>query len=103
MVHSLFLLDLPLMMICYGRRFGFPIPALAAAFLVFASPVVGWDGASAYVDVAAAAVLFALFYLLSIWQAGRMSGLLVPIGILAGSLSQRNILPPSAFPMRSVS
>jgi hypothetical protein len=84
MVHLLFLLDLPLMMICYGRRFGFPTPALAAAFLVFASPVVGWDGASAYVDVAAASILFALFYLLSIWQAGRLSRLLVPIGILAG-------------------
>ena len=84
MVHFLFLLDLPLMMIGYGRRFGFPLPALAAAFLVFASPVLGWDGTSAYVDVAAAAILFALFYLLSIWEIGRLSRLLVPIGILAG-------------------
>ena len=38
----------------------------------------------AYVDVAAAAILFALFYLLSIWQTARVSCLLVPIGILAG-------------------
>jgi hypothetical protein len=84
MVHFLFLLALPLMMIGYGRRFGFPLPALAAAFLVFASPVVGWDGTSAYVDVAAAAILFALFCLLSIWQTARVSSLLIPIGILAG-------------------
>ena len=84
MVHFLFLLDLPLMMIGYGRRFGFPLPATAAAFLVFASPILGWDGTSAYVDVAAAATLFALYYLLSIWEIGKWSRLLVPIGILAG-------------------
>jgi hypothetical protein len=84
MVHFLFLLNLPLMMIGYGRRFGFPLPAMAAAFLVFASPILGWDGTSAYVDVAAAAILFALFYLLSIWEIARLPRLLVPIGILAG-------------------
>uniref|UniRef100_Q01T36 4-amino-4-deoxy-L-arabinose transferase and related glycosyltransferases of PMT family-like protein n=1 Tax=Solibacter usitatus (strain Ellin6076) TaxID=234267 RepID=Q01T36_SOLUE len=84
MVHFLFLLNLPLMMVSYGRRFGFPFPALAAAFLIFASPIFGWDGTSAYVDVAAAAILFALFYLLGIWQTGAASRLLVPIGILAG-------------------
>ncbi len=84
LVHFLFLLDLPLLMFCYGRRFGFPIPAMAAAFLVFASPLVGWDGTSAYVDVAAATVLFALFYLLQIWDARRESNLLILIGILAG-------------------
>jgi hypothetical protein len=84
MVHFLFLLDLPLMMICYGRRFGFPIPAMAAAFLVFASPLVGWDGTSAYVDVAASTVLFAVFYLLQVWDARREPNLLILIGILAG-------------------
>ena len=82
--HFLFLLDLPLMMVCYGRRFGFPVPALAAAFLVFASPLAGWDGTSAYVDVAAAAVLFAVFYLLQVWDARRDPNLLILIGILAG-------------------
>jgi 4-amino-4-deoxy-L-arabinose transferase-like glycosyltransferase len=84
MVHFLFLLDLPLLMICYGRRFGFPTPALAAAFLVFASPVFGWDGTSAYVDVAAGTILFALFYVLRIWDAAGNSRLLIPAGILAG-------------------
>src|SRR5215470_2959447 len=84
MVHFLFLLDLPLLMVSYGRRFGFPLPAAAAAFLIFASPAFGWDGTSAYVDVAAATILFALFYFLRIWQAGRRTCLLAPIGVLAG-------------------
>jgi hypothetical protein len=84
MVHFGFLLALPMMMISYGRRFGFPLPATAAAFLIFASPIFGWDGTAAYVDVAAAAILFALFYLLSIWETGSNRYLLVPIGILAG-------------------
>ncbi len=84
MVHFLFLLDLPLLMFCHGRRFGFPVPAAAAAFLVFASPLVGLDGTSAYVDVAAAAVLFALVHLLALWEAEPAPRLLVPIGMLAG-------------------
>jgi hypothetical protein len=84
LVHLLFLLDLPLLMVSYGRRFGFPLPAAAAAFVVFASPAFGWDGTSAYVDVAAATILFALFYLLQIWCTERTACLLAPIGILAG-------------------
>ena len=84
LLHFLFLLDLPLLMVCYGRRFGFPVPAIAAAFLVFASPVVGWDGTAAYIDVATAAVLFALFYVMQIWDSTGESNLLIPIGILAG-------------------
>jgi hypothetical protein len=83
-VHLLFLVDLALLMVCYGRRFGFPVPALAAAFLVFASPVIGWDGTSAYNDVATATILFALFYLLEIWNREQTYRLLIPIGILAG-------------------
>jgi hypothetical protein len=85
MVHFLFLLDLALLMFCYGRRFGFPVPALAAAFLVFASPVVGLDGTSAYNDIATATILFALYYLLQCWDQDKISHLLIPIGILAGA------------------
>jgi hypothetical protein len=44
MVHFLFLLDLPLMMISYGRRLGFPLPATTAVFIVFASPIFGACG-----------------------------------------------------------
>jgi hypothetical protein len=85
MVHFLFLIDLVLLMICYGRRFEFPVPAAVAAFLVFASPVVGWDGTSAYNDVAVATILFALFYVLQIWDQKRILYLLLPLGILAGA------------------
>lgn len=84
LLHFAFLLDLPLLMFCYGRRFGFPVPAVAAGFLVFASPIVGWDGTSAYVDVAAATVLFALFYLIQVWESGAEPKLLILIGVLAG-------------------
>jgi hypothetical protein len=85
MVHFLFLLDLAVLMACYGRRFGFALPALAAAFLVFASPVVGLDGTSAYNDVATATILFGLYYFLQTWDQEQARHLLVPIGILAGA------------------
>ena len=84
LVHFSFLLALPWAMACYGRRFGFPVPALAAALLVYLSPVVGADGASAYNAVAVALVLFAVFYLLELWTESREPGLLVGIGLLAG-------------------
>jgi hypothetical protein len=83
-VHLLFLIDLAVLMVCYGRRIGFPVPASLAAFLVFASPVAGWDGTAAYNDIAAAAFLFALFYLVQSWDRERVPRMLIPIGILAG-------------------
>ena len=43
MVQFLFLLDLPLLMICYWAPPRISDSAMAAAFLVFASPVVGLD------------------------------------------------------------
>jgi hypothetical protein len=55
-----------------------------AALFVFAAPVVGIDGISAYVDVAAACIAFGVFYLLEIWDHERAPGLLVAIGLLAG-------------------
>ena len=103
MVHLLFLLDLTVLMICYGHHFGFPVPAAVAAFLVFASPVIGWDGTAAYIDIAAAAILFGLFYLLQIWDQERARCLLIPIGILAGAsyaakyTEQRPIAVPYAL------
>ena len=39
---------------------------------------------TAYIDVALAAVLFALFYLMQVWDETRDPKLFVPIGILAG-------------------
>jgi hypothetical protein len=84
MVHFAFLAALPLLMACYGRRFGFPRAALFGAILVFASPVVGMDGASAYNDAAVATLLFAVFYLLQVWDKNQCRNLLILIGLLCG-------------------
>ena len=52
-----------------------------AGLLVFASPVVGIDGTSAYNDVAVAAIAFTVFYLLQIWDEQRSTRLLIAIDL----------------------
>lgn len=84
LVHFAFLVTLPLAMLAYARRFGFPVAGVVAALLVFLSPVVGFDGSAAYLDVAVACVLFVFFYLLRIWDEERTPALLILIGLLAG-------------------
>ena len=84
MVHFAFLLALVWQMFSYSRRIGLPLAGACGALLVFASPVVGVDGASAYNDVAVAAIAFTLFYLLQIWDDVRAPRLLVAIGLMAG-------------------
>ncbi|HLK67215.1 MAG TPA: glycosyltransferase family 39 protein [Bryobacteraceae bacterium] len=84
MVHFAFILALAWMIFSYGRRSGFPLAGAWAALLVFATPVVGVDGTSAYNDVAVGAIAFGLFYLLQAWDRERLSRLLVAIGLLAG-------------------
>lgn len=84
MVHMLYLFALPWMLILWGRRNGHAVAGAAAAMFTFLSPVVGVDGISAYNDVAIAAVLFAVFYLLDIWRGERQAGLLPAVGLLAG-------------------
>ena len=84
LVHFAFLLALTLAILAYGRRIGKPWAGAAAAFLVYASPVVGIDGTSAYNDVAVAAIVFSVFYWLEIWDEHRDSRALIPVGLLAG-------------------
>jgi hypothetical protein len=84
LTHCAFLIALPLLMLCYARRFGIPSAGACGAVLVLASPVAGIDGTSAYVDVATATIAFAVFYFLRIWEDGQDSRLLAPIGLLAG-------------------
>ncbi|MDQ6707874.1 MAG: glycosyltransferase family 39 protein [Acidobacteriota bacterium] len=84
LVHCAFLLALPFLILNYARRFGFARAGIFAALLIFASPMFGIDGVSAYNDVALACVVFTVFYLLQIWLAERSDGLLVSIGLLAG-------------------
>lgn len=85
LVHWQFLVALPFLIRSCGQRLGFPAAGTLAGLLVFLSPVVGLDGASAYVDVGAAAMIFGLFYVLQIWDAERQPGLLILAGILAGA------------------
>ena len=84
MLHFAFLLALVVLMLSYASRAGFPLAGAVGALLVFASPIVGVDGTSAYNDVATAAIAFALFYLLQRWSEERSTRLLVTIGLVAG-------------------
>ncbi|PWT96803.1 MAG: hypothetical protein C5B51_32680 [Terriglobia bacterium] len=84
LVHLAFLPALAWQMYRYSRQAGFSLAGACAAFLVFASPLVGIDAASAYNDVAVAAIGFSLFWLLQIWNEKRDDRLLLAIGILAG-------------------
>src|SRR4051812_14963211 len=67
-LHLVFLCVLPVLMVCYGRRFGIAKAGLFAAMLVFVSPVVAKDGVSAYNDLAVVTVIYAVFYLLQVWD-----------------------------------
>lgn len=84
MVHFAFLLALAWQMWSYGKRAGFSSAGACAALLVYASPVVGIDGTSAYNDVAVAAIAFTLFVLLETWEQRRSARLLLAAGLVAG-------------------
>jgi hypothetical protein len=84
MVHFAFLLALVWQIYRYAQRQGFGAAGVAAALLVFASPVVGIDGTSAYNDVAVAAIAFTLFHLIEIWREERHPRLPIAIGLVAG-------------------
>jgi len=84
MTHLLFLLFAPIGILAYGRRIGSPQAGIVAALLFFLSPIVGINGVSAYVDVALAAAVIAVFLLLEIWREQPHDGLLIAIGLCAG-------------------
>jgi hypothetical protein len=85
LVHFAFTVALALTMLAYGRRIGKPWAGAAGALLTFASPVVGAAGSAAYIDVATAAIVFAVFYWTEIWDEQQHAlRLLVPVGLLAG-------------------
>ena len=84
LVHFTWLCALPLLMVFWGRRFGHPKAGLFAAILVFACPVIGKDGISAYNDLTVATLIFAVFYLLQVWDEYQSANLLILIGLLSG-------------------
>jgi Dolichyl-phosphate-mannose-protein mannosyltransferase len=84
LVHYTFLIALAFLAFSYGRRIGRPAVGIAGALFTYTCPVILRDATTAYIDVALAAVLFGLFYLLQIWDDTRDARLLAPIGILAG-------------------
>jgi hypothetical protein len=84
LVHFCFLATLPALMVCYGRRFGLRKAGLLAALLVFGSPVIAKDGVSAYNDLAVVTLVYAVFYLLQVWDQTRSNNLLILIGLLSG-------------------
>lgn len=84
LVHLLFLLVLPLGMIAYAKREGQPAAGVVGALLVFVTPLMGRDAASAYNDVALAAVLFGSFFALQLWWKRQERGLLWVAAALAG-------------------
>ncbi len=86
LVHFTYLCTLPLLMVCWGRRFGFARAGIFAAILIFASPVIGKDGISAYNDLAVATLIYAVFYLLQVWDESNQPNLLLLIGLLSGAV-----------------
>ncbi len=84
LVHLTFLLIMPLLMLLYSIRFGFGRSGALAALIVFATPLVGWDGSVAYNDVALAVVTFTAFYLVQVWRNETGPRSLIAAALAAG-------------------
>lgn len=84
LVHFCFAIALAMAMIAYGLRIGKWWVGAGAALLVYASPLVGRVATTAYVDMAAGAVVFAIFYLLEIWDESGNDRVLIAAGLLCG-------------------
>jgi hypothetical protein len=84
MVHMAFQATLPLLVLCYGRRFGFPRAGAFAGLVTYACPVVGITGTSAYNDLTVATLSFAGFYLIEVNYEEINSKSMFLIGLLCG-------------------
>ncbi len=85
LVHFAWLCTLPLLMVCWGRRFHHPKAGIFAAIMIFAAPVIGKDGISAYNDIAVATLIYAVFYLLQVWDESSDPKILIIVGLLSGA------------------
>jgi hypothetical protein len=102
MVHMAFQTALPLLILCYGCRFGFPRVGAFAALLVYACPVAGIAGISAYNDLAVATLLFAGFYLIQVKNEFSSYNMMFLIGLLAGFAYAVKYSAGLAFPLAIV-
>jgi hypothetical protein len=76
LAHCAYYLALPLLLLRFGQRHGHPAAGAAAALFTMCSPLMLVDGTSAYIDVAVAASLFAVFALCEIEAPALLLGLL---------------------------
>ena len=84
LMHLSFAIALALAMLAYGFRIGKWWVGAGAALLVYLCPLVGKEASSAYIDIASAAIGFAVFYWLEIWDDGRDDRVLIAVGLLSG-------------------
>jgi 4-amino-4-deoxy-L-arabinose transferase-like glycosyltransferase len=97
LVHWSFLPLTAVLLVQFGKRFNVAAAGGTAALLTVLSPVVQVDGSSAYVDVALLSTLFAMFYLLLVYEreshessrgvpaaAGALAGFAVAAKMTAG-------------------
>ncbi len=78
------LASLSLLVFCYARRVGYPVAGVTAALLTYAAPAICRHFSVANIDAFGAAAVFALFYLIRLWDRQHALPLSVSIGILAG-------------------
>ena len=84
LVHLAFFLCLPLLIVCYGRRYNMIPASVFAATLVFTSPVFGLTASSAYNDAAVVTCSFAVFYCLNLLDDVLHNKVLILCGIFTG-------------------
>jgi hypothetical protein len=84
LVHVAFQLILPILLVTFGLRTGYPRAGCFAAVVAYTSPVVGLDGSIAYNDVGLATVLMSVLYLLHVLDEENNHKLLFLVGLLCG-------------------
>ncbi len=85
LTHWQFLFVLPFLLLAIGRRFASPKAGAIAGLIAFLTPVILLDGACAYVDVGAAAVITGMFLALVAYEQESATRKWLPVvGILAG-------------------
>ncbi|MCZ2155659.1 MAG: glycosyltransferase family 39 protein [Bryobacterales bacterium] len=83
-VQLIYLLAITVLIVRTGSRMVSATVGWTAAFLFFATPVVGYTATQALNDVAVSAAVFGTFYCLYLWWQTDVDRWLLPAGLLAG-------------------